>query len=119
MNVIIATGGLDEMAIDISYSVFFALFVVIAGMLALAWWKRSLFAVGLAVFLVLLDGFLIQPWHFIVFYPLDTTYPYDRTWQFNMEVISIVWLLTVVLTLVGLVRALTYRKIQRRQRPSA
>ena len=110
MSIIIATGGLDEMAIDVSYVMFSGIFMVVAGLTAFSWWKHSLATVVVACILVLLDGALIQPWMFIVSRPSDG--PYDQFWQFKMRVISVVWLLLVIFTTASLVRAVRHRKVK-------
>ncbi len=109
MNVIIATGGLDEMAIDVSYVVFFCLFVLMMGLIAFSWWKRSLIAAIIALIVVLIDGALIEPWTFIDSRPSD--WPYDQSWQLIMRIISAIWLLSVFLAAITLVRAIRHRKI--------
>lgn len=110
MSIIIATGGLDEVAIGFSYMIFSGIFVVVASLIAFSWWKNSLAAVVAACVFVLLDGALIDPWMYINSRPSD--YPYDQSWQFTMRVISIVWLLFVIFTTASLVRIVRHRRIK-------
>ena len=110
MSIIIATGGLDEMAIDVSYVIVSGIFAVVAGLTAFSWWKRSLAAVIAALVLILVDGVLIEPWIFIVSRPSDG--PYDQTWQFKMRVISVVWLLLFIVILASLTRVIRHRQVK-------
>jgi hypothetical protein len=110
MSIIIATGGLDEMAIDVSYVIFSSIFMVVADLTAFSWWKHSLAAVVVACVFVLLDGALIQPWMFIVSRSSDG--PYNELWQFKMRVISAVWFLLVIFTTASLVRVIRHREVK-------
>ena len=58
----IATGGLDEMAIDIWHVLFSGIFLRAAGLTAFSWWKHSLAAAVVAGIFVLLNGVLIASW---------------------------------------------------------
>ena len=101
------------MAIDISYTMFSGIFTLVIGLTAFSWWKHSLAAVIVAFVMILVDGALIQPWVFIVSHPPDGPYPYDQTWQFNMRIISAVWLLLVIFITASLVRIIRHRKFQK------
>ena len=108
MNIMIATGGLDELAIDVGYAIISAIFALVVGLTAFSWWKRSRVTAILAIAIILVNGFLIQPWTFIV--PPAAKGPYDQTWQFNMRIISVVWLLLFIVTAAGLTRIIKQRK---------
>jgi hypothetical protein len=108
MTIILATGGLDEMAIDVSYAIFFGIFVILTALIVFSWWKRSLATGIVASIFVLVDGFLIEPWEFIISRPSDG--PYDQDWQLKMRIISALWFISVLLTVACLARAIHHRK---------
>jgi hypothetical protein len=107
MSVLIATGGLDEVAIDFSYMIFSAIFVVVAGLTALSWRKHWLAPGKVAFVLILTGGALIEPWKFIISPKSVGPYPYDRIYLNNMRDISIVWLLLFIFTTAQLARAVS------------
>ena len=98
------------MAIDIGYVVFSGIFVVVVGLAALSWWKHSLSAAIVALVLIIVDGVLIQPWAFVHSHPSDG--PYDQTWQINMRVISVLWLLVFAFIAANLARVIRHKRVK-------
>ncbi len=94
MNVIFATGGLNDIAMALGEAIIAGILLGSAGLIALSWWRRSLVAVVIACILLLADGVLLQPWTVIAPPPSDD--PYDAFWLFRLRVISVIWVLLVI-----------------------
>jgi hypothetical protein len=95
MNVIFATGGLNDVARVLGEAIDAGIFLVSAILIAFSWWKRSLVGVGVALFLLLGLGVLLQPWRLLA--PPSSTDPAEAFWLFRLRVISMIWLLMLVI----------------------
>jgi hypothetical protein len=113
MSILIATGGLDELAIDVSNTVFFGLFVGVSALIALSWWKHWLAPLKVAFGLIFVGGLLIEPWKFVVSPQSEGPYPYDHTYFHNMRAISAVWLLLFIFTTARLVRVIHNSRLKK------
>ena len=108
MNIILATGGLDDVAMALGEAIVGGVLCLVAGLIVLTWWKRSLAAVVTAFILVLADSVLFQPWTVIA--PSSTNPPYDAYRLFRLRVISVIWTLLVMTTAACLFRVIRHRK---------
>ncbi len=110
MNMIIATGGLDEMGIVVGYEVIAVIFAVVVGLATLSWWKYWLMPAVFAFVLILIGGVLIEPWKSIDSTIVAGSYPYDESYAHKMRIISIAWLVLFTLTTASLVEIIRYKK---------
>ena len=105
MNPILATGGLDDVALALGEFVILSVLFVVAGMIALSWWKRSLIAGLIASLLVLVAGAFFQPWTVI-----RSDSGYDAYWLFRLRAVSVIWMLLVLATAPCLFRVILHRR---------
>jgi len=110
MNVIIATGGLDDVAMALGEAIVVGVILASVGLIVLSLWKRSLVAGVIACLLLLADGAFFQPWTVIA--PSQSPDPSAAFWLFRLRVISVVWVLLVVVAAACLVRVIRLRKIK-------
>lgn len=106
MNAILATGGLNDVAMEFGEVLDVGFFLLISGLLALSWWKHSLISIVIASFLALLEGLWLEPWT-VLAPPSDL---YDTYWVFRLRVICAVWLLLLIVAAVCWFRILLHRK---------
>jgi hypothetical protein len=111
MTAILATGGLDDVAMAVGEAIVLGILFIIGCFMAFSWWKRSLIAAAIACLLVLTDGAFFQPWTVIA--PTPAPDAYDAYWIFRLRVISVLWLLFGIGAVVCLVRAIRHRKQRR------
>lgn len=81
---------------------------IVAGLIALSWWRRSLVAVVAALILVLANGAFFQPWTVIA--PSPSNDPYNAFWISRLRVISVIWALLVVAAVACLVRVIRHKR---------
>jgi len=117
MSVILATGGLDDVAMAVGETMIVGVFLVVSGLVAFAWWKRSLVAAVIASILILADGAFFQPWTVIA--PSPPPDAYDAYWLFRLRVISVFWLLLVIIVTVCMVRVIRHRRAKRNENVAA
>jgi hypothetical protein len=110
MSVIIATGGLDDVAMALGEVIVVGVILVSVGLIALSLWKRSLIAGVFACILLLADGAFFQPWTVIA--PSPSAAPDAAYWLFRLRVISAIWTLLVILAAACLVRVIRLKKIK-------
>jgi cytochrome bd-type quinol oxidase subunit 1 len=113
MSAILATGGLDDIAMAVGEAIIVGGFAVVGCLIAYSWWKRSLIAAVIACVLILADGAFFQPW--TVIDPSPPPDAYGAYWLFRLRVISVFWVLLVIAAVVCLVRVIRRRK-QKRER---
>lgn len=104
MNSILATGGLDDVALGFGELILFAVLFVVAGVIVFSWWKRSLIAVVIASVLLLAAAALFQPWTLI-----RSDGAYDAFWLFWLRIVAIIWLLLAIATSVCLFKVIRHR----------
>lgn len=108
MDGFLAIAGLAEAAIFYGLLIIGGIVLVAAGLLALLWWKRSLVAIVIACILVLLAGFLLQPWSA---FSLPTSDDPDETYCLLGSDLLQLWMLFVVASAACLARVLRYRRL--------
>lgn len=106
MNAILATGGLNDVAMEFGEVIDIGLFLLICGLLALSWWKHSLVFIVITSLLVILEGVWLEPWTVLA----PSSDPYDAYWVFRLRVICAVWVLLFIVTAVCLTRIIWHRK---------
>jgi len=110
MNGFLAMAGLAEAAILYGLLIIGGIILVAAGLLALSLWKRSLAAVVIACILVLLVGFLLQPWSAL---SLPTSNdPDEAYWLSRFRFASVIWALFVVASAACLARVISHRRLK-------
>jgi len=114
MHGFLAMAGLAEAAILYGLLIIGGIVLVAAGLLVLSWWKRSLAAVMIACILVLLAGFLLQPWNALSSPTSDD--PDEAYWLSRFRFASIIWTLFVVASAACLARVMEYRRLKRDER---
>ena len=105
MNPILATGGLDDVALALGEFIILSVLFVAAGLIVLSWWKRSLVAGLIASFLISAAAAFFQPWTVI-----RTDEGYDAYWLFRLRVVSVIWLLLVLAAAACLFRVIRHRR---------
>ena len=106
MNAILATGGLNDVAMGIAELFDIGFFLVISLLLALSWWKRSLVATVVASLLVLMQGALLEPWT-VIAPPNDF---YEAYWVYRLRVECMVWGLLFVGAVACVIRIIRHRR---------
>lgn len=101
------------MAIGLSYKFFSGIFVIVAILTALSWWKQAQSVVKVAFVLILVGGALIEPWKFIVLPSSESPYAYDWTYLRNMRAISLVWLLLSIFTASRMAQVIRRKKVKK------
>jgi hypothetical protein len=107
VNVLLATGGLNDVAMALGEAIDGGIFLVSSGLIAFSWWKRSFVGVVFACILLLALGALLQPWTFIS--PPPSNDPAEAFWLFRLRVISVIWTLLVVAAAACLLRVIRAR----------
>ena len=93
------------MALALGEFIILSVLFVVASLIALSWWKRSLIAGVTASFLVLAAAAFFQPWTVI-----RPDGGYDAYWLFRLRIVSAIWLLLVLATAACLFRVIRHRK---------
>ena len=117
MAAIVATGGLDELAMAVGEAIIVCILLGCAGLVAFSWWKRSLVGAVVACILVLGVGALLQPWGFIA--PPPPSDYIDALWLPTLRVVSAIWALAVIVTGACLVSVIRHRKLKTDARDAA
>lgn len=110
MNAILATAGLNDLAIEFVEATEVCFFLVISVLLAVSWCKRSQVAAVIASFLLLLEGAMLEPWTAIT----PAADPYDVYWVFRLRVICAIWALLLIAAIACWVRAFRRKKQKKR-----
>lgn len=111
---IIAMAGLAEAAIFFQLLIAAVILLVVTGLLALAWWKRSWVATIIGCVFMLIAGALLQPW--VVFGPPDSDDPDEMDLLVKYRIASVIWALLLIAATATVVRV---RKAKREARKSS
>ena len=88
---IIAMAGLAEAAIFFQLLIAAVILLVVTGLLALAWWKRSWVATIIGCVFMLIAGALLQPW--VVFRSAGSDDPDEMDLLVKYRIASVIWAL--------------------------
>ena len=86
---VVAMAGFAEAAEFYGLLFVAGVLLVIAGLLALAWWKQSMIAAMLALGLLILPGLIMQPW--TAFDSPTSDDPDEAYWLVQLRVASMIW----------------------------
>ena len=117
MHVMFAMAGLAEATNYYGLLIIYGGLLAAAGLLALAWWKRSLIAVVIAFVVVLVAGFLLQPWS--AFAPPRSNDPDEAYWIGRFRTASVIWSLNIVAAVACLIRVIRHRRFKTDARNAA
>jgi hypothetical protein len=106
----IAMAGLAEAAIYYGLLIIYGGFWAVAGLLAWSWWKRSLTTVIIGLVIILVAGFLLQPWS--AFAPPTSDDPDEAYWIGRFRTASVIWSLLLVATAACLIRVIRHRRFK-------
>jgi hypothetical protein len=109
-DIMIAMAGLAEAAFLYGLLMVGTVLLMVGGLLAFAWWKRSTIAATLACILVFLVGLLFQPWS--AFSPRASADPDEAYWLVRLRVATVIWALLFVAGPVCLTTVIRRRKMQ-------
>ena len=112
VTMLFAMGGIAEAAVFKGLLLVAAILSLSGGLLALAWRKRWPMAAGIAVFVCLLVGLLVQPW--MAFVPTASHDPDELFWRLWLRIVSVMWVIMVLAGLVTFGLLLRERRAARR-----
>ena len=107
-----AMAGLEEMALLYGLRIVDSVLVLVAALLALAWWKQSTSAASISGIILLLVSMLLEPW--TAFTPPSSDQD-DVYWTFWIRIASAFWALLVLvaaMSIIALIRRKRFKQVK-------